>query len=252
MTVPLISCGVDVLSDKLQKKFGYEYFHGRGSSYPKSGYETADLSYLENYVDFFISIKKGHVREVKWLDIGCAYGFLVYIASKHGIDCYGVDCSEYAINMGKKLYPSIQDKLFVCESDEVLDQFGEHSFDVISLIAVVEHLPHPFRSLSIISKCVRPRGLMLLSTPTYQSAQLEDDTHISVKTLTEWKEMLQALGYSVKAPYALVDPTKPCFNPFVRFLTRPHFLAELYRQVKQRLAFGRHTQIFAEKCQHNS
>ena len=165
-----------------------------------------------------------------------------------GIDCYGVDCSEYAISVGKKLYPSVRDKLIVCECDKVLELFGEHSFDVVSLLAVVEHLPNPVRSLSIISKCIKSHGLLFLSTPTYQRARQEDDTHISVKTLAKWIEILRALGFTVKAPYALVDPTKPCFHPVIRFLSHcPLLLSYIDKRARARLAFGGHAQIVAEK-----
>ena len=181
-----------------------DYFHGIGSCYPKSGYETGKYEYQKRPVRFILR-KKG--PGVKWLDVGCAYGILVNFALANGIDAYGVDVSEYAIREGKKLFPKISDRLFVCDCDGVLKLFSRECFDVVSMIEIVEHLPNPKKSLTIVSQILKKGGFMIIKTPIPANPNKERDvTHISVKPINYWASILRELGYKVKAPYFPDEP----------------------------------------------
>lgn len=144
---------------------------------------------------------------IRWLDVGCAYGFLVDFAFANGINAYGVDVSEYAIQEGRKLFPTILHRLFVCDCNHLLELFNRESFDVVSMIEVLEHLPNPEESLRIVSQVLRKGGFMIIKVPTPANPKKEQDlTHISVRSMNYWISTLRQLGYEVKAPYFPDEP----------------------------------------------
>lgn len=191
------------MSKAEENPYNMSYFHGIGSCYPKEGYEIGGHKYQKRPVRYVLR-KKG--CPVKWLDIGCAYGILVKYAFENGIDAYGVDISPYAIEQGKKLFPEISNRLFVCGINGLRGFFKEQ-FDVISMIEILEHLQDPRESLRIVTKVLRKDGLVIIKTPTPRNPNSKRDvTHISVKPVSFWASSLRELNYKVKAPYFPDEP----------------------------------------------
>ena len=71
-------------------------------------------------------VEKFHPKTV--LDIGCAYGELVKGLTQMGVDAYGIDGSDYAINNSD---PSIRSKLFKVNLNSDPFPFEDKMFDVI-------------------------------------------------------------------------------------------------------------------------
>ncbi len=107
--------------------------------------------------------KTGITQNKKWLDVGCGVGILVSAASEMGIYAQGVEPSkklaDNAKNNGLNVFHGTLDTL----------NFNNSSFDIVSLIDVIEHVDNPNE---IIAQCVRllkPGGRLLISTPDSQS-----------------------------------------------------------------------------------
>jgi len=117
-------------------KYDCDYFEkgGKGSCY--LGYsEDVVLSFWLSQLEYFIkrsmSILRKPLNSMKWLDIGCAKGYLVSELRRRCIEAYGVDISKYAIQQSPtevKPYPYCID---ICE-DEV--PFLDTTFDVILML----------------------------------------------------------------------------------------------------------------------
>lgn len=229
----------------LKEKYGSDYFHGVGSNYPTAGYESTSLMHFQGYVDFVLSLS-GY--NIKWLDVGCAYGVLVNYAYKAGIDAYGVDVSNYAVRKGRKIFPEISDRLLVCGVENLLELFDKESLDVISLLEVLEHLHYPKQSLTLVSQVVKKGGYLLITTPVLKSTQDKDETHVNIRSLKYWTQTLKELGFSVKAPYFLVNPQHNK-RSLIKFLTKISFIADLYRKIAGNIILKRMNwlQIFAVK-----
>ena len=71
------------------------------------------------------------------LDVGCAYGELVKGLNDMGIEAYGVDGSEYAIN---NCDPSITSKLFKVNLNSDKFPFDDKTFDAVGSFYSVEHI----------------------------------------------------------------------------------------------------------------
>jgi len=218
----------------LAEQYGYDYFHGKYGGYPKSGYETQPRIKKNfcNCIQFALSIIGN--KNIRWLDVGCAYGFLVSEAERLGLDAYGVDISDYAILEARKLFPHLRERFVVCNCNELLAIFFQNSFAVISMLDVVEHLENPRNSLIIMGKLLKSRGLLLITTssPKHQRSGMDKDpTHINVRSIKYWKKTLKELGFKVKYPCLLYDP-REVGSTVVRIATRNRLLRKIYSTIR--------------------
>lgn len=98
--------------------------------------------------------------ELRILDVGCAFGFLLDEAKRlKSCDVYGVELSRYACEYGKS-------KLGLKIINQELDSscFDHDFFDIVSLIATIEHLADPKATLDIVNKILKPKGLLVITT----------------------------------------------------------------------------------------
>jgi SAM-dependent methyltransferase len=227
--------------------FGSDYFHGVGNKYPQQGYEYLELearSSARSIVNYVLSLKK---LKLKWLDVGCAYGFYVVEINLAGIDGYGVDISEYAIREAQKKFPNLNGRLHVCDVNNITALFKAETFDVISMFQIVEHLFEPEKSLTEIAKLLKIGGILLINTPRPHTFEAETDvTHVNVKPLFYWKQILHHLGFHVSSPNLFYDPHKEG-HPLIRAITRNGHIRKAYLTLKAHLTWYPCYQITATK-----
>jgi SAM-dependent methyltransferase len=95
-------------------------------------------------------------KDLKWLDFGCGLGGLVRYAKHAGFgDVYGFDDGWAAEWAGQNGIPFLRrDELAVHEG----------TFDVVSAIEVVEHVPDPLSLMTQIAALLKPGGVFFLTT----------------------------------------------------------------------------------------
>jgi SAM-dependent methyltransferase len=100
---------------------------------------------------------------VRWLDFGCgAGGFLKFLRERGEIagrplDIVGHDVGSYADLLKRA------DGFRILDLDE-LSREPAARYDIISMIEVIEHLPDPHAALALVSRLLKPGGLLLLTT----------------------------------------------------------------------------------------
>ncbi len=105
---------------------------------------------------------------LRWLDFGCgAGGFLKFLREKSALagrplDLCGHDVGSYANLLRTK------DAFRILDLGEV-GREPTGSFDVISMIEVIEHLPSPLEPLQLVARLLKPGGLLLLTTGNLDS-----------------------------------------------------------------------------------
>lgn len=196
-------------------KFDEDYFYGVRSGY-KTGYtwRTAGPLLLSQFKEVMLhsQYKSGH-----WLDAGCAKGFLLKIASRHGWKPHGFDVSAYAVGEARKNCPDAH--LFVLNAEGRLP-FEDGFFEVITALELIEHLKAPENFLGEAYRILKPNGLLFITTPNVSSlfnsravrgfykslkysTPFDDETHVSyfdseliTKTLKRYKFSKVKIKYS--------------------------------------------------------
>ena len=145
----------------------------------------------------------------KVLDVGCAGGAFLVAAREHGFDPYGVEPARWMAAFGRKTYNvNIQDGILVP------GMFPEKSFDMITLWDVVEHLPDPNATLTLIRSLLKPDGILLVNFPDIGSwaARLLGErwpfwlsVHLLYYTRTTIAAQLKRAGFST-------DWFEPCWQ----------------------------------------
>ena len=108
------------------------------------------------------------------LDVGCARGLLVQALCEQGIDAYGIDVSQHAIDTANA---DVASRLSVGSADDITG-----SWDLITCIEVLEHMAPTAGEKAIDSMCAASDRILLSSTP----ADFTEPTHVNVREPAGW------------------------------------------------------------------
>ncbi len=113
-----------------------------------------------NFIDDIASIKGKKV-----LDVGCGGGILSESLFFRGAEVTGIDLGEKALNVAKLHQLESGAKVdYRLIAVEALAEAAPHSFDVITCMEMLEHVPDPSAIVAACAKLVKPNGLVFFST----------------------------------------------------------------------------------------
>jgi SAM-dependent methyltransferase len=98
-------------------------------------------------------------RSNRWLDVGCGAGTLLSAASELGWTAVGTELSPPAVDAAREAGLDVR----LGELSEL--EFAAGTFDVVSLVEVLEHVPEPRTLLAQVAPLIRPEGALYLTTP---------------------------------------------------------------------------------------
>jgi SAM-dependent methyltransferase len=101
-----------------------------------------------------------HAGGGRLLDLGCWVGYLLAEARDRGWQVTGVEPSRFASEHARERLG-----LDVQNADLWSARLEPHSFDVVVLGDVLEHLPDPTRALHRIASVTKPGGVLYLALP---------------------------------------------------------------------------------------
>ena len=155
----------------------YYYAHGCGAPYRRD----------EGWLAQFGRIADAIVRDIQphtVLDVGCAIGLLVETLRDRGVEAYGVDVSEYAI---EQVHPSVR---AYCRVGGATEPFGRR-YDLITCIEVLEHMPPEQAQAAIANLCAHADGVLFSSSP-FDYAEV---THFNVQPPEYWARLFAQQGF---------------------------------------------------------
>jgi 2-polyprenyl-3-methyl-5-hydroxy-6-metoxy-1,4-benzoquinol methylase len=98
------------------------------------------------------------------LDIGCGFGAFVAVATKYGLDAYGVDFNANQIEVGRRVY-NLRDRLHVGRVEQLPQLLLEEGYDAVTMFEVIEHVEDPRALLESALRLLKPGGMLVISCP---------------------------------------------------------------------------------------
>lgn len=93
------------------------------------------------------------------VDVGAATGFFLKLAESRGWRVQGVELSAYASSAARIAGLDVQQGTLEAAT------FPSSSFDAVTLIDVIEHVPSPESTLRECRRILKPGGLVFINTP---------------------------------------------------------------------------------------
>jgi SAM-dependent methyltransferase len=165
------------------------YFDGPG----KSNYQrySIDSSPFASQADAIVDLMASHGLQGPVLDVGCAKGYLVYVLRMRGIEAYGVDWSQYALD---NAYPDARP--YLQRASAIQLPFSDKRFAVATTFDVLEHLNEGHARLALRESArVSDWQLHQVNTGRLTEWVYEgDDSHCLKYSLRRWRSLARALG----------------------------------------------------------
>jgi SAM-dependent methyltransferase len=159
------NCGLTFLSPRLTEKAIMKLYMDQDyyvSEVAGQGYDE----YLEvrpNWVKTFtrrLNQITNYQSPGKVLDIGCGPGFFLEAAQTKGYDVYGLDPSEYIVNVACEKFGD-HIKLGVIDNAD----YPADEFDLVVAFDTFEHIYRPLEWLEHVRRVLKPGGLLAITTP---------------------------------------------------------------------------------------
>lgn len=113
----------------------------------------------------WIEQQAGRLTGKRILDIGCGGGLLSEGMAARGASVTGIDLSEKPLGVAKlHLLESGQQVDYQLSSAEDFASRHPASFDVVTCMEMLEHVPDPASTIAACAQLVRPGGLVFFST----------------------------------------------------------------------------------------
>jgi SAM-dependent methyltransferase len=125
-------------------------------------YHEANLripEWVEQRLEKVAGAFESYRRTGNWLDVGCGAGALMRAARNRGWNAVGTEVAETAAE-------AVRAQSFEVHVGELTGlPLEDGSFDVVSLVEVVEHVEDPRSLVADAARLIRPGGAMYVTTP---------------------------------------------------------------------------------------
>jgi 2-polyprenyl-3-methyl-5-hydroxy-6-metoxy-1,4-benzoquinol methylase len=158
----------------------YYYFRGRTNLEPK------------HFLDAYMWVN--YFKPVKSIELGCGVGQRVFALFSYGVDAYGSDISEYAIN-NSQFKDILKDKLSV---ENILDINYDNDFDLVICYDILEHLDPKDLDKALDKIYLTGGKNFLFSIPFIGDPNLDNDsTHKIRMTKEQWIDKLKDHDFKI-------------------------------------------------------
>jgi 2-polyprenyl-3-methyl-5-hydroxy-6-metoxy-1,4-benzoquinol methylase len=155
-----LDCGLKYLdpipdTERLAGIYDSSYYSAWFEGTGESELESMKISTFSRY----LNIIKSHRKNGRLLDLGCAFGALMKVASKENFEPYGVEINQVAVEEASKV-----SKHVFCGTVEQAG-FESDTFDVVVMLDFLEHLKEPYRTMEEVRRILKANGVLLIVTP---------------------------------------------------------------------------------------
>lgn len=200
-------CGYVFTDPQLSETALEEYYSG---AYIQASVQTPTLRDQIFEPPFLAALNRsrelGFVMESqnfgRLLDLGAAWGGLLYLAREKGFDCYGVEIAKPNVAFAQK---ELGLNVFAGQLREA--GFAPAFFDAVIAVHMLEHTPDPRGTFAEIHRILKPGGVFVGIVPNFNSylrrqlgekwLWLTPEDHYSHFTEDVLRQELSRLGFSV-------------------------------------------------------
>ena len=152
------------ISEDITKMYEEDYYTGsddKSFGYSNRIPSAVNIKYIPPY-GWELLVEETSLANMRTLDIGCAFGHWVYWKSKAGARATGIDLAPDGIKWGRgKLNLDLRQTTL-----ELLNEPDE-SFDVITVIDLIEHVLDLESFMNQVVSLLKPGGLVFVQTPNF-------------------------------------------------------------------------------------
>jgi len=151
-----------------------------------------------------------NISSPKILDVGMGTGGNLLEFSKLG-QAFGIDVSEKAIEFCRK-----RNIKYICQSPAEKLPFKDKTFDIITCLDVLEHVPEPVETLLELRRVIKDNGKIIITVPTFKILYTQRDEelyhlrHYEIKSLTddinEAKLKVEKMNYFFLILFFVITP----------------------------------------------
>lgn len=136
------------------------------------------------------------------LDVSCGSGFLLEAAGTRGLAVFGVDISDEAVRLARRVAPKAG--LAVSAGEQLA--FRDGAFHTVTCLGSLEHFLDMDRGLEEIRRVAKPGGRCLIMVPNRrfagwwllgQTGTAQQDVQEQLLTLGEWRTLFARHGFTV-------------------------------------------------------
>lgn len=203
-----------------------------------------------------ISYAAPYRRLGRLLDVGCGVGLFLNEAKRVGWQAEGVDVSPYT-----REYAAEQFGITIHIGELAELGLADGAYDVVTMWDVVEHVQDPGALLSAARRLLRPGGLLMLSTPNWNSLAryilkewyhaIGPDDHIHYFADRTLSRLVRQVGFEPvhrhTEYFGAQFIAERAHNPVLRFVGRHSILHLPLNVVANRLRLGDQISLYAVK-----
>ena len=147
---------IDPAEKEKFNKIAEEWWDPNGKFAPLHVINPLRSNYISDKLD---------LKDIKALDVACGGGLLVESLHNKGADMTGVDISDVAIHTAKTHADKngLKINYLNCEAEDLLPG-AENSFDLVTCLEAIEHVPDPAKLVETCSSLCKPGGTIVFST----------------------------------------------------------------------------------------
>ena len=120
------------------------------------------------------------------LELGCASGILTGEFRKLGVDAWGIDISEWAVEQAS---PEVRPYLIRGDMCKVILSYEDNRFDITTAFDVLEHISY-YRLLKLLPEICRvTKHMVLLRVPVVDNGV--DKSHVTILSSNKWKSLFK-------------------------------------------------------------
>jgi SAM-dependent methyltransferase len=96
------------------------------------------------------------------LDVGAGNGFVMSRYARAGARAFGVELTARGVELCRRRFEVEKVRAFVSQADAESLPFADGSFDAVTSMGVLHHVPHPERAIEEIRRVLKPGGRLTL------------------------------------------------------------------------------------------